>query len=199
MIAVTQEGVPVNVREARKRLLGFVGTRHKVRITRRIPKEPTHHGFVLAVGAEWVLLLQMHDFQPDGIAALRIRDIEEMRSGEYERLWERMLAGEGVLDRIPDAADISLRDTADLLRSVQRRGGHVIVECEDLHEDLEDFYIGQILDVDAGAMRFANFDGLGRWDAAPNVIPFDEITKLQIDTPYAQTFSKYLAGPCPHT
>jgi hypothetical protein len=82
------------------------------------------------------------------------------------------------------------------LKALQERGNHIIVECEDAEEEIQDYYIGQILSVDRGSLCFANFDALGRWDKDAHTISLEEITKLQFDTPYVQTFSKYLEGPC---
>jgi hypothetical protein len=185
----------VDENEVQQQLLSLVVTRKKVRLTRGFASEPLLSGFVLALGREWVLLQQFHDFYPEGYSALRVRDITNVRSGEYERHWERMLAGEGLFDRITAAVDVPLDDIPQLLQGLQRRGQNVIVECEDPDEDIEDFYIGQILSVDEDSVCFANFDGLGRWDDAPDTIPFGEITKVQFETPYVQTFSKYLEGP----
>jgi len=185
--------------EVRQQLRSLVGTRKKVRLTRGFPSEPRHNGFVLAVGREWTLLQQFHDFSPEGYTVLRVQDITGVRSGEYERHWERMLAAEGLLDRISVPGDVPLDDIPEILKWLQRRCQNIIVECEDLEEDVEDFYIGQILSVDEEGVCFANFDGLGRWDKAPHAIPFGEITKVQFETPYVETFSRYLEGPCPQT
>jgi hypothetical protein len=178
----------------REQLRSFVSTRKKVRLTRCVPSEPLHNGFVVGVGRDWVLLQQFHDFYPEGYAALRVRDITDIRSGEYERHWERMLAGEGILDRLEVAHDVPLQDLPELLKALQQRGDNVIVECEDAEEDIEDFYIGRILSVVGDTLAFANFDALGHWDEAPHTIPLEEITKVEFDTPYVRTFSKYLEG-----
>ena len=193
--AAEAAGDAVDKDDVRQQLRSLVDTWKKVRLTRGFPSEALHNGFVLALGREWVLLQQFHDFYPEGYTALRVRDVTDVRSGEYERHWERMLAAEGLLDRITAAGDVPLDDTPQLLKALHQRGRNVIVECEDPDEDVEDFYIGQILSVDEDSMCFANFDGLGRWDDTPHTIPFVEITKVQFETPYVQTFSKYLEGP----
>jgi hypothetical protein len=187
----------MNADAIRERLRSFAGSRKKVRLTRAIPSEARHNGFVLAVGRDWVLILQLHDFYPEGYTALRIEDITDLRSGDYERHWERMLAGEGILDRVALPHDVPLDDVSSLLKSLQLRGDNVIVECEDEEEDIEDFYIGRLLSVDDDSICFANFDGLGRWDEAPHTIRFEEITRVQFETPYVRTFSRYLQGPGP--
>jgi hypothetical protein len=176
-------------------LRNFVGTWKKVRLTRYFPGEPLHNGIVLAVGDEWVLLYQYHDFYPQGYTTLRIRDITDIRSGEYERHWERMLASEGLLDQIAVPEDVSLTDTAGLLKSLQQRRQNVIVECENRDDDSKDYYIGEILSVEDRMLTFAHFDALGRWEDTPHSIPLFAISKVQFDTPYVRTFSKYLKGP----
>jgi hypothetical protein len=102
----------------------------------------------VSLGRDWVLLQQFHDFCPDGFTALRLRDITEIRSGEYERHWERMVEAEGLLDQVGAPEDVSLEDTSHLLKALHQRGQNVIVECEDPEDDIEDFYIGQVLSVD---------------------------------------------------
>jgi hypothetical protein len=186
-------------RAMRKKLRSFVGTRKKVHLTRPFPSEPQHNGFILGVGRDLVLLQQFHDFYPEGYTALRVRDISGIRSGKYERFWEHMLAREGILKRVGIPYDVPLQDFTVLLKALHQRGDNIIVECEDAEEGVEDFYIGQILSVESASLCFANFDALGRWDKDAHTIPLEEITTLQFDTPYVQTFSKYLEGPCRRT
>jgi len=42
--------------------------------------------------------------------------------------------------------------------------------------------------------RVRYFDPLGRWDEEPCVIDYGDITKIQFDTPYINTLTKYLKG-----
>ncbi len=180
----------------RSRLRRLAGTRKKVRVTRSVPCERLHNGFVLAVGRDWMLMRQFHDFHPEGLTALRIKDIISIRSGRYERLWEHMLAGEGLLDESA-TTDLPVDSLSQLLKALIRRKANVIIQCEDLTEDIEDFYIGRILAISNSSVRFANFDALGQWDEKPSSIRLDEITKLEIEAPYIRIFSKYLKKPCP--
>lgn len=173
-------------------LRSFSGSRKKVRLTRSIPSEPTHNGFVVGLSVDWVLFHQFHDFFPDGYTILRVDDITALRAGPYERQWERMLAAEGLLQGAAPRADIELGDIASLLKSLMALRENVILQCEDDEEDIEDFYIGKILSVGDKSVRFASFDALGSWDDEAHVILFDEITRLQIETPYSRTFSKYV-------
>ena len=108
-----------------------------------------------------------------------------------------MLAKEGLIDEINLPIELPLNDVEHLLKSLQARGKNIIIECERSGEN-KDFYIGKILDVNKSSARFANFDALGNWDERPHKILYDDITRIEFDTPYVQTFSKYLQGPCPN-
>ncbi len=187
----------MNENQVRQQLGSLINTRKKVRLNRCFPNEPRHNGFVLALGREWVLLQQFHDFYPEGYTTLRVQDITDIRSGEHERHWERMLAAEGLLDLNANFQDVLLDDISQLLIALQERGQNIIIESEDPFGDKEDFYIGKILSVDEKSVCFANFDALGNWDESPDMISYDEITKVEFETPYIQLFSKYLTGTIP--
>src|SRR5438874_11997143 len=115
--------------ELRESLSRLAAAKQKVRITRSVPSEPLHNGFVLGVGEQLVMLWQFHDFYPEGFTTLRLSDITEIQSGEHEQLWQRMLAGEGLLDQRPIAPSVDLDDTRSLLISLRHLGENVIVEC----------------------------------------------------------------------
>ncbi len=180
-----------------QQLRRLAGTRNKVRMTRGIGDEGFHNGFVVGVGQRWVLFAPFHDFYAEGFEVVRLEDITALRSGEYERHWDRMLQHEGALDHLGSPPEVPLDDIGQLLRALKQAGHNVIVECEDQEE--EDFFIGEILDVGDRMLKFANFGGLGNWDEQPDDIPLTEVTRVQIGTPYVRTFSKYLEGPCPHS
>src|SRR5262249_25569874 len=112
----------MDVDALREQLRSFVGIPTKVRLTRSIPSEPRLNGFILGVGRDLVLLQQFHDFYPEGYAVLRLRDVTDLRSGKYERHWERMLAGEGLLERVGIPYNVPLEDVPGLLKALQQRG-----------------------------------------------------------------------------
>lgn len=187
----------MNVEAIRKRIQTFAGARTKVRATRPMKRSPLLNGFVIAVGKEWALFHPFHDFYPEGYTVFRVRDVVELRSGEFERHWERMLEAESLLSGLEGPFDLPLDDVRALLEGIRRLGENVIVECEGakMSQD-DDFYIGRILQVDLETASFAHFDALGRWESKPQEIRLAEITLVQLRTPYVQTMSKYLSGPC---
>jgi hypothetical protein len=182
----------------RDRLSQVVGRRRKVFLERRYPGDPHHTGFVLDLGRELVLVHQFHDFFPDGYTALRIADIKRVRSGEQERFWEKMLRGEGLLDQVGIAYDLPCDDFRSLLSALHAREQHVIVECEDRKDvDRDEFFIGVLLAIEEDIVFMLPFDVIGEWYDEPIIITLDTITKVQFDTPYANTFRKYLKPPLP--
>lgn len=173
-------------------LLQYVGTKKKVRVSRRTPCEPLLNGFLLDSGASHVLMHAFHDFMPDGYTVFRLEDVEGFRSGPYERHWEGMLLAEGLLKGLDFAEKIDLSSMRSVIESISQRFEHFIVECEDDDEDVQDFYIGSLVSADFDSITFRHFDGYGYWEAEPATIDIDDITKVQFDTPYIRVFSKHL-------
>jgi len=188
----------MDVYKLREKLGTFVGTQRVVKLARYLQEELLHSGCVVGIGRDWVLLYQFHDFTAAGYIALRMGDLKKFRCAKTEGFYQQMLASEGLLDTAMVPQDLPRDDVASLLRALQNRKENVIVECEDSPDDLQDFSIGQILLFDDDTLYFAHFDEIGRWSKTPHTIPLDEITSIEFETPYIQTFSKYLNGPCPH-
>lgn len=169
-----------------------VGTGGIVRVTRNRPSAPHLHGYVLRASRSLCLMRCFYDFHADGFAVFRTRDVLDVRCGPHERLWDRMLKGEGLLSDLQQPPRITLRSMPEAISSVSQTYGRLIIECEDAMEDLQDFYIGSVLKVSSKSVSMRHFDGLGRWQTRPAMISIDEITLLQLETPYLQAFWKYL-------
>ena len=182
--------------QTRDRLAKLVCQPKKVQIARAYPGEPTHNGFIL--GRDLVLLQQFHDFYPEGFTALRVADVKRVRSGEHERFWERMFRGEGLMGLVGISYSVPLDDFRSLLAALYALGQNVIVECEDRKTaDHDDFLIGRVVALDHETVSLLNFDPQGVWDDEPSVIAYGDITKIQFDTPYINTMSRYLKSPPP--
>ena len=177
-------------------LRDFAGTVRKLRINRTTPCEPRANGFVLDANDDWFLLWQFHDFFPDGFALMRVDGVSHVRFGDYERHWTKMLASEGIATSLPDP-QFKLADVHSMLSQLQAKNLNFVIESEDDDEDIEDFYIGRLIELRYDECQFANFDGLGHWDDELHTIGFHEITRVQWDTPYCNTFSRHLASDCP--
>lgn len=177
-------------------LRGYAGRMQKVRLSRRTPCAPTLNGFILTMSDTWLLLWQFHDFYPDGFTMIRLDGITDYRSGKYEDFWTDMLRKEKIVDQLPDPK-IDLSSERTMLASLQETQKNFIVESEDPEEDIEDFYLGRAVRILNTCIEFASFDGLGKWDDNLHTIAYDEVTRIQFDTPYANSFSRYTDGDCP--
>ncbi|WP_428305480.1 hypothetical protein [Lacipirellula sp.] len=181
-----------------EQLLPYAGSKQKIRVERSLPGTPSLSGYLIGLTNELGLMHCFDDFEPDGYTLFRVAHVIDVRSNEYERHWERMLAGEGLLGGLNLDADIDLSCLENAIESVDRHFHRMIVECEAEDEELDDFYIGKLVSIDNEELRFDHFDGVGRWESEAAVISLPTVTLVQFETPYIQRFWKYLesAAPC---
>ena len=171
-----------------------LNTQKKIRIQRDRPSNQLLNGYLLALSDVLGVMHCFHDFMPDGYSLFRLTDVVSLRSSEYERHWDRMLLGEGLLGGLQRQMVIDLAGIKTAIQSIDEQFRLMIVECEEEEENLQDFYIGQLESATEAALMFHHFDGLGQWAEEPAEISLKEITLVQFDTPYIRHFSKYLHG-----
>ena len=173
----------------------FANSGKMVCIERDYPSDPRHCGFIQGIGETLLLFSVFHDFYPEGLIVLHISDVRKVTRNDRERLWERILASEGLMDTSTDPPEVSLRDIPSLLYSLAERAHNIIIECESIQSDEDsDFYIGKIISLGEHAVAFLGFDSFGKWDENPSEIPYHSITKVEFDTPYVNIFSKYVTN-----
>lgn len=168
-----------------------VGTRRMIRITRRTPCEPTVYGYLLGLSKTLALLHRFDDFEPDGYSVLRVEDVVKVRSAAHERCWDYILAAEKLLAGLKFRQPIDLTSMRSAIETIGQCYDHMIIECEDEEEDVEDFYIGSLVATSDDGIRFRHFDAQGYWERRPSTIVLADISHVQFDTPYANIFSKY--------
>ena len=171
----------------------YVATGKKIRVERSRPSNPRLNGFLIDVSESLGLMHCFHDFMPDGFSVFRIADVTGVRSGKYERHWERMLKGEGLLPTLATRPSLDLATMRSAIDSIRSQYNRIIIECEDAEDECEDFYIGSVLSSNEDTVAIQHFDGLGIWEDEPSIITLSDISLLQFDTPYINTFWKYLA------
>lgn len=167
------------------------GTRRKVRIERNRPCHRMLYGYVIDAANGLALVHPFDDFQPDGYAIIREEDIVAVRQGDHEAFWDRVLAAEGLLGGLDDPPKIDLRSMADAIADAASRYPFLIIECEDEDEDIRDFYFAKVTAVTPTHVRLRCVDGLARWED-PEPVPLQDITMVQIATPYVTRFAKYV-------
>lgn len=171
-----------------------LSSRQKIRIERRRPANPHLNGYLVGLSPRLGMMHCFDDFQPDGYTIFYLDDIEDIRSNEYERHWDHMLAAEGLLQGLDTVPNVNLRSMATALTSSTQAVDMLVVECEDFDRDIQDFYIGKLVSVEGKVVEFDNFDALGSWDAKTHRIELTEITLVQLETDYLKRFSRYVTG-----
>ena len=161
---------------------------YQVRLARPGMEAEFIHGYPLCVRGNLLLLQDVEEFRPDGYSMVRVCDIEDLRSGNYERFSERVLRDEGWTPRVP--ADIEVGDFQHLFETFHRSGEIVIVECES-NED-EDFYIGRVTGVTEDHVDIHYFNALAELDPHPTRVDLHHITRAQFRNRYIGVYDRYV-------
>jgi hypothetical protein len=170
-----------------------IARRWVVKVSRtRLPAKALY-GFPLKLADGLVLIQTLQDFDLAGYSVIRLRDVSAVRRDERDQFAQRV-----VRDRVGRAAirqptpAVPLHDWMGLFRGLGASERVIIVERE--ARDHAWFAIGRILAVSADSAGIRGFDARGHWDADPTIVPFDEVTRVQFDTPYSTAFGPYLAA-----
>jgi hypothetical protein len=172
------------------KMKNFVGNKKYLKIFRSLGDECYINGFVIGIGEKLVLLQSFHDFYCQGYEVLRLRDIEKVESSKTERFFECMFEREGILENIGIQYQVNLTNFELLLKSLNDIKKPVIIECEENVKNK--FYIGEIVALEEKHIKFKHFNSIGQWKKKEYKIEYNLITKVQFDTPYLNTFIKYL-------
>lgn len=158
--------------------------RRKVRVERNRPGCQYIHGYVVGLSRSLCVVHVNSDFRPDGYLVSRLKDVTNVRHGPYEKVFDRMLKRDGLLDALDSPPRIDLRSMASAIRSVHRLHGRLIVQCEDEHEDIEDFYLGRVAGWRKNHVVLHHCDALGKWER--KAVLLQDVTLLQIESHYLQ-------------
>jgi hypothetical protein len=186
----------------REQIERAIAARQQVRFARGHVESPSIssvYGFPLAVGDELVLVQVVSDWALDGWTILRLADVTDVRSSEFDRFAERVLAGEGELARVaPPVPDVPVASWGAAFRALLAPSGGaaplVIVHQEEY--DGEPMDVGPIVGVRDDAVLLRYVDAAGVWDDEPTEIPLADVTRVEFGDRYSTVFAKY-AGPPP--
>ena len=177
----------------RKQLNRYVRSNKKIRIERHFSNDECINGFIHDISELLLVVQQFHDFYCEGYSIIRLSDLSDFRSDQYERFFEKMLMGEGLLDQVEYKKNVPITNLKTSLSYFNEKNENIIIECEssDNPEDNE-FYIGKISEIKEGDVWFIGFNALGEWDKEEVAIKIADITRIQFDTPYINILSKYV-------
>ncbi|MEM7235984.1 MAG: hypothetical protein AAF517_27710, partial [Planctomycetota bacterium] len=104
-----------------------------------------------------MLLWQHHDFFPDGFTLVRVEDVTRVRFSDCERHFTRMFEAAGLVAEFPQSP-IELGSLPFMLGQLSARNEDFIVECEEEDENIEDFYLGRVIECADDHCTFAHYN-----------------------------------------
>lgn len=174
-----------------------VVTRRKIRVEfhDRSEEGSLLNGYVIGCSRMLCLMHPFDDFEPDGYTIFRIEDVSSIRSNEFERHWDHMLARERLLDGLNFELKIDLDNMHSALHSLFQQANRLSFEYESDDPEAVNFVIGELVELTDSIASVNHFDGLGKWTTEPERIEIERINQIEFLTPYIETFWKYTHRP----
>jgi hypothetical protein len=199
---VDKEDVRARLQRARERQL-------LVRVRRWIPGSDRLEGFVVGVGARWVLLQRLSDqITFDGWQLVRCKDVQavsvepddgsfQVRALRARGLWP---PGAPALDPARDVGgdggggEDVLGDTAGVVASLAKAAPLLAVFDEFAAADA--FAVGAVVSVDSDRLRLMEVNPRGVWVPKPRAFDLGDVTRLEVGGGYLEAL-RLVAGPPP--
>ena len=154
----------------------------------------THfEGFIFEQNRDFILMSDMNDFNYDGLVVLRKSDISEIKHTDKIKFFHKILKKEKIKKRIfkrRAKIDFKLETMYKMMKQLKKL--QIPIICEHLYEKEELFQIGPIQKVGKKKAEIKYFNALGKFDFKPAIAKYKSITYIQIDSPYANIFYKYV-------
>ena len=172
----------------KKNLRKLSQQRRLVSVYREAVTSSTLYGFIAAYSDKMVAVIIINDFVVDGLSIIRRSDISKLKTSDTGKINKEMLRADGILEKIEFSDCPPLTSWRDLFESVPEREV-VIIENESSKDPL--FFIGRILSAERKIVAGHYFNGAGRWDDDPWEIRYKSITRCQLNTNYANAYSRH--------
>jgi hypothetical protein len=177
----------------RSQLQGFRKDEAHVSIWRE-PLDPhSMFAFVVDIGDELVLLMDVTDLSADGFKIVRLRDVSRIDRRGSEKWFEQILRQEGIVKAIKAPFQIDLSTWKSAIADIKAHLRKMVVEDEDPDDDL--YVIGEVKRLNAQTVSIRHFDPVGHWERSDRVIPYSRITAVTFDDRYTTLCSKYVGDP----
>jgi hypothetical protein len=160
-------------------------------ITREVAKGITEisNGYIIAYSPGFILLHEVFDFSVAGYNIIPIAQIAKVRFNRFDKYFDKILTHEKVITNIGIEYPIDLDSWRAIFQSLEKREANIIVECES--PEIDTFTIGPIVKAGDKKLTIKHFNAEGYFDNKPTRIAYADITKIQFDNAYINTFSKY--------
>lgn len=171
---------------ARRQLEKALRSRHHVRLLRCARFGDDCQGFVVAIGAKWVLLAAAD-------AGGYLRGWKAVRIEQVDRVQRRRTFEEDFARSRPEwpprpPGDVDLDTTAGALRSLQAHARFIGIEQEDRHGDL--MWVGRIDEIERPRLWLHEVDHRARWHDEPKGYRLRNITAITIGSGYLDALAQ---------
>jgi hypothetical protein len=165
-----------------------------VRLRRTDPSWDDIDGYVVGMGAAWVLVAEFDDgFRPSGWAALRRADLAEVVVKEYPLAWRRALEHQGFWPPAAPVPSVALSDTRALIESARAVAPTMCLFDE---ADVADgLWVGEVAELEVDHLWLREILPSAEWDPELGHWLLDDITRISIADPYAQVLAAIVQEP----
>ncbi len=173
----------------REQLMALAESGRYCAVKRSFTEDARHVGYIVCVGTEHFAMEQFDDFCSDGVSVFPIEHVIEISTSERDDFFHRVIENEHLHCQLPPL--VSLTSFIALLRWAQEQGELLIVEEESVFAEESDYSLGRVMAVSEIGIELAYLDSKGHWDAGIVEIELEEITRLQVFTPYCAMFARH--------
>ncbi|MDQ6947517.1 MAG: hypothetical protein M3256_14900 [Actinomycetota bacterium] len=165
----------------RAKLKATAGNTELVRVVRSIRRADKLEGYVLKIGAEWLLLHVLNpDMFLDGHVAVRVSDVRSVKTLGSDSFAARALRHYG--DRPRKLSNIELRSTRAVIASAGKAFSLVTIHIE--RRDPSVCYIGIPVALSTKALRLREISSEAHWDEEPTTYWLRDITRVDVGGRY---------------
>jgi hypothetical protein len=185
--------VPFKARGARAELQRALEERVPVRIHRERIQPGVIHGYVVGLSRDFCLVAEVGDaIRFDGYIAIAVADISTLEADPAREFVDRALALRGETLQIPQ--DFGLDDWAAIARSAAAVAPLISVNMlED--EEGEISYVGQVVEIDTGAIVLRELDPNAAWYPDTGAYEFEAIGSIGFGSGYLEALWQVAGTP----
>jgi hypothetical protein len=145
----------------------------------------SHHGFILAVGTDLVLIQAIYEFQDVGALVVPIALVEDCEVSDHAEDQMKILDFNSV-KRTKRYGWVKINSLPALFKSLQAKDKFVVLSADDDSAD-----VGLIDAIEDGLVVLKGIDPGGNWEEDETEWPFDDIRLVQFDDSYSRTLQRY--------
>lgn len=181
---LVQMADPMSATQIREALTRAQAEGRKVQIEHQTSAD-YFNGFVLGLSDKLVYLRLLGDFQFDGFVVLRLGDLRDVRSGDNERFFERVLRAEGRLEGLKEPPELDLDGVRSVLASLLECEPYVTLEDEDR------FLVGRLERIEGDQVLLTYIRVNGTVDAPACEVSIPAIEVITFGGDYLAMFRKH--------